>query len=109
MRSWAKPTAEDVDRAVLRLSHKELSRYFFDRLENPEWIQALRAKGFFASPPQPVTDEAGELLGWPPWPEGRYLARMAQYVPEVVVTILLEVPSTLNPYVHQDYFDAACR
>jgi hypothetical protein len=109
MRSWAKPTADEIDRAVLRLSHRELVRYFFDRLENPEWIEPLRARGYFASPPDSVMDQSGKLLGWPPWPEGRYLARMATFSPELVVEILLAVPRTKNPHVHQDYFDAACR
>jgi hypothetical protein len=47
MKSWAKPTPELVTRAIAGMPHSEQQRYFFDRLENPEWIEPLRKAKFF--------------------------------------------------------------
>ena len=49
--------------------------YFFDRLENPNWVDALHKAEFF-TPPDPVPAGDG-YVQFPPWPEGRYLARAA--------------------------------
>jgi len=51
MKSWKTPTPKQVDLAVALLAHIEQHRYFFDRLENPEWIEPLKSKGFFPSSP----------------------------------------------------------
>ncbi len=107
MRSWKKPTPEQVDKAVALLAHGENHRYFFDRLENPEWLVALKAKGFFSSPPSPIRDESRGTVAFPLWPESRYLARMAKFAPKNVVEILLQIPSTENGRVYDDLADAA--
>lgn len=60
MKSWKKPTPEQVDRAIALLVRVEQYRYFFDHLENPEWIPFLRSKGFFKSPPNIQRDEKKE-------------------------------------------------
>ena len=88
MRSWKKPTPEQVDQAVALLVYAEHYRYFFDRLENPEWLEPLWDKGFFKHPPQPVWDEGEGTIRFPPWPEARYLARMAKHKPELVAKII---------------------
>lgn len=106
MRSWKKPTPEQVDRAVALLGHSEQYRYFFDRLENPEWLEPLHKKGFFRHPPEPIQDEKGETIQFPPWPEGRYLARMAQHKPELVADIIENMDDTENAVVHGDLVDA---
>src|SRR2546422_126786 len=82
LKCWKTPTPDQVNKAVAQLGHGEYNRYFFDRLENPEWLGPLKAKGFLSSPPPPVHDEARGTIGFPPWPESRYLARMAKYAPE---------------------------
>ncbi len=107
MKSWKKPTPDQIDRAVVLLTHGEQHRHFFDRLENPEWLVPLKEKGFFSSPPPPVPDESGRNVGFPAWPESRYLARMAKLAPETVVDILTSIPDTENIRVHDDFADAA--
>lgn len=107
MRSWKKPTPEQVEKAVALLGHIEQRRYFFDRLENPEWIQPLSLKGFFHDPPQPVRNEVEGTVAFPPWPESRYLARMASRAPSQVLGILIEVSDTDNITVHVDLADTA--
>lgn len=106
MKSWNKPTPEQVDQAVALLVHAEQYRYFFDRLENPEWLEPLRQKGFFRHPPQPIRNEEEGTILFPPWPEARYLARMAQHKPERVAEIIGEMDDTENTNVLGDLVDA---
>lgn len=106
MKSWNKPTPEQVDQAVALLVHAEQYRYFFDRLENPEWLEPLRQKGFFRHPPQPIRNEEEATIRFPPWPEARYLARMAQHKPERVAEIIREMDDTDNAAVLSDLLDA---
>jgi hypothetical protein len=102
MKFWKMPTPEQVTKTVVLLGHAEQYRYFFDRLENPLWIEPLKIKGFFSSPPQAIRDEARGTIGFPPWPASRYLARMAVRAPEIVLEVALQIPSTENVRVHED-------
>lgn len=106
MRSWKTPTPEQVDRAVALLGHAEQYRYFFDRLENPEWLEPLWEKGFFRDPPAPVRNEEEGTIRFPPWPEAKYLARMAKHKPELVARIILEMDDTNNAAAISDLVDA---
>ena len=107
MRSWKKPTLDLVDRAISLLAYAEHYRYFFDRLENPEWLEPLWKKGFFRSPPSPVKDKDKGTISFPPWPEARYLARMAKYKPQLVRDIIGQMPETDNIQVLCELADAA--
>jgi len=107
MKSWKTPTPEQVDRAVALLGHAEHYRYFFDRLENPEWISPLKSKGFFSNPPKTQRDKTRGTIHFPPWPESRYLARMASLSPEVALEVILQIPDTDNVRVCEDLPDAA--
>jgi hypothetical protein len=99
-------TPEQVDKTVVLLVHDEQYRYFFDRLENPEWIEPLWGKGFFRQPPKPIQDEEEGTIRFPPWPEARYLARMAKHKPEIVADIIQDMDDTDNVAVHSDLLDA---
>lgn len=107
MPSWKKPTPEEIDHAVALLSHGEHYRYFFDKLGNPEWIAPLRSKGFFTNPPAVRIDETQRIIATPPWPESRYLSRMASLMPELVVDVILKIPPTKNTSIHEDLIEAA--
>lgn len=107
MKSWKTPTPEQVEKVVARLGHPEQRRYFFDRLENPSWIEPLKEKGFFDTPPQAIRNEERETIRFPPWFVSRYLARMASQAPEAVLDIILHIPDTDNVRVHEDLTDAA--
>jgi hypothetical protein len=106
MKSWKTPTPEQVARAVALLSHAEHCHYFFDRLENPNWIAPLRDRGFLSSPPPVVRDNTTGSIHFPPWPASRYLARIAMHVPEMVLNIIIQI-DTENILVHEDFADAA--
>jgi hypothetical protein len=107
MRFWKKPTPEQVERAISLLAYVEHHRYFFDRLENPEWLEPLWEQGFFKHPPEPVRNEEEGAVRFPPWPEARYLARMAKHKPELVCRIMREMSDTKNATVHVDLANAA--
>src|SRR5207245_6481840 len=83
--------------------------YFFDKLENPAWLQLLRKENFFAHPPAPERDEENRTIAFQPWPQSRFLARMGKIdaVQEFVLTIALEIPKTENVAVQQDLVDVA--
>src|SRR5205823_7687116 len=100
---------EQVSQAVALLGRVEQYRYFFDRLENPLWIQPLATKGSFQHPPAIVRDEAHGTVRFPPWPESRYLARMAQppEAQEQVLEVALRIPDTDNIWAYEDLTDVA--
>lgn len=103
MKSWKTPTPEQVARTVALLGHVEQYRYFFDRLENPEWIKPLKSKGFFSNPPKAQRDEAHGTIGFPPWPESHYLVRMVEIEPEVVSEVIKDVHDTDNVRIYEDF------
>lgn len=108
MKSWKKPTPEQVGKAVAKLGRLGHYRYFFDRLENPEWILPLKENHFFENPPKAQIDEVRGTIGFPIWPESRYLARMAALKPnKLVLDVILKIPDTDNGIVHEDLVDAA--
>jgi hypothetical protein len=108
MKSFNEPTGSEVDAAVaLLLSSPVHAPYFFDRLENPNWIGPLKVHRIFARPPAPERVEGGGDR-YPIWPASQYLARVAGSAPEEVAEILRGVGAE-NPSVLRDILDAAGR
>ena len=107
MKSWTKPTPEQVNRVVGKLARPGAHRYFFTNLQNPEWVEPLRAKGFFSSPPHVTRDDLNGVMRIPDWPEADYLGRVASEVPELVTDIVLQMPDTTNDRVHQSLTSVA--
>lgn len=106
MKSWTKPTPEQVDRAISLLGQVQNIRYFFDKLENPEWITPLYKKGYFSHPPELSKNEEQGTIGFPPWPASSYLARMAALKPKEVLDIITKIPDTENIRVCEDFLEA---
>ena len=107
MRSWKKPTPEQVNKAVALLAAREQRRHFFDKLNNPLWVEPLREKGFFQNPPDAVPDESTGHARLAAWPELEYLVRMAREVPDLVTEVALEIPDTTNSRIHAGLADIA--
>ena len=102
---WTVPSEADVDQVVVLAARLENRTYLFDRLENPEWVSALDGRGFFDDAPSPVeTDEPG-YVPFPPWPEGRYLVRMAPVAPLAVAKALKGLPPSANPGVTRNLLE----
>ncbi|MCE2511392.1 MAG: hypothetical protein J4F50_02325 [Acidimicrobiia bacterium] len=99
MNDWTAPSGSELARVVALATRFENRTYFFDRLENPEWVSALADEGVFDDPPdREQADEAG-YWRFPPWPEGRYLARMAPAAPDAVAAVLEKSRPSANPRV----------
>ena len=99
MNDWTAPTDAQLAQFKVLATRFENRTYFFDRLENPEWVSALADEGVFDDPPdREQADEAG-YWRFPPWPEGRYLARMAPAAPDAVAAVLEKSRPSANPRV----------
>src|SRR5260370_1036269 len=107
MKSWKKPTPEQIARAVAALGRPGHHSHFFDRLENPEWVSPLLQAGFFKEPPSLVRDDAAHTYRFPLWPESRYLVRMAELAPQAVFEATQAIPVTDNISVWEDLADIA--
>ena len=82
-------------------------KYFFDRLDSPDWILPLKAKGFFKEPPEPIVE--GGYIQYSIWPESQFLNRVVESASKEVCDIALELPPTNNIRVHEDFAQAACK
>lgn len=80
-------------------------RFFYSQLSTPDWIEPLRKLGVFSTP-LPAIKESG-TISFPEWPESSYLVRMVPLAPESVQKVILEIPSTDNLTIHQDFVVAA--
>ena len=109
MPSWKSPTPDDIARVRALVARPSQHRYFFERLENPKWLQPLWKAGFFDSPPALDRNAERGTIGFPPWPESRYLVRMSahQEAHEDLIDILSALPQTDNERVIEDVIDVA--
>ncbi len=100
------PTRKDVDALRNRVpNHSVTYGHFFDRVEHPKWLDLLAGEGFFKSPPDPIRE--GDTIRFPPWPESRYLVRMAKVaeLQSPIAEIAARIPDSENIYVLQDLAD----
>lgn len=103
----SQPTPDDIKKLANEIPNNVVTRsYFFERLDNPEWLEPLWKKDFFRHPPAPVRDEEQGTIRFPPWPEARYLARMAKHKPELVAQIIQQMDDTENTFVQGDLVEA---
>lgn len=107
MRSWKTPTPEQIERVVSLLGRVGQINYFFDKLENPLWIDPLYKKGFFDRPPTVIVDKNENMLTFPNWPASQFLARVASEAPDLAMTQILRTTPTANPRVQKDLLEAA--
>ncbi|MCY4516163.1 MAG: hypothetical protein OXB99_02870 [Acidimicrobiaceae bacterium] len=106
MTSWSRPSESELAEVEALAIRPENRRYFFDRLENPNWVSPLAQRGYFGGPPEPVRDDESGQVRYPPWPEGRYLARMASEAPDAVAEALSRIPGSSNPAVTRILLEA---
>lgn len=105
MKSYDKPTSNQVEAAMPLLSSPQHEAYFFAHLQNPHWITPLQKRGMFTYPPK-VEHVKGGGIRFPIWPASKYLARMAAHVPSEVASIFSGLV-TENASVIGDMLDAA--
>lgn len=91
------PDGNDADKLIQRCPNNFVSlKYFFDQLNNPQWVCLLDSKGYLSNPPEPEVDVEGKWTRCPPWAPGEYLKRMASVVPEQVRDVILKIRGGRN-------------
>lgn len=100
-------TPANVHLVVAQLGHIEHYKYFFEHIEDPAWIPALKAEGIFKTPP-PVE---GTLI--PRWAASEFLVRVADRADSnEVMNALTDIADALaqrtfpNPLIVRDFVDA---
>ncbi|MCK9914657.1 MULTISPECIES: hypothetical protein [Microbacterium] len=81
---------------------------FYEELANPLWVAPLMEAFAFDSPPEPTVDSDG-LIREVYWPEMDYLTRMADFVPNDVVTVLLRLKASSNSWVRRGTIEIAAK
>jgi hypothetical protein len=107
MKSWTTPTPDIVDKAVASMVRFEQQRHFFEKLENPMWIEPLKKKGWFSESPIPKRDAERGTIEFRAWPSLKYLSRMAAKEPKLVADVMVTIPDSDNPYIVQSFISAA--
>src|SRR5258707_8986910 len=104
------PREEQIQRALELIAKPGSGHnyvHFFTRLEDPAWLEPLRAAGYFREPPEPQQAEGGWVF--PGWPESSYLERVADRAQAEVAAIVKEIPTSENPRVQADLARIAAR
>ena len=98
---------EDVDRVFDLMEKRGANHvFFFNHADGTSWISVLRERGYFSSPRN--SEEMGDgQLYFPNWWPIVYLSRVAGKVPDEVVDIVLGLPQTDNPRVHNYILEIA--
>jgi hypothetical protein len=109
----AAPTEDDAKRLHLNVPNNPATyRYFFHRLHNPAWLKPLHVQKLFDHPLEPTYEQTdkGTMVTHSPWPQSRYLVRMAAIentdVRASVLGIALQI-ETENIFIHMDLIDVA--
>jgi hypothetical protein len=106
MKSWTQPTSEMIEKVLASVKKETDRQYFFSRLKNPLWIQPLRERGYFGTPPGAKHLPDG-YVQFPHWQELSYLVTVASEAPDAIIDILLALPKTDNPRVYDDILSIA--
>lgn len=75
----AKTTISDTDISTLKgkIPNSPVTyNYFFEKLDNPDWLTPLKEGGFFKTPPPPMEHPEGGT-SYPFWSQALYLKKMA--------------------------------
>ena len=102
------PTEDDINSMLELIERRGANyRFFFEYAKNPVWIPILKDQDFFNTPPDVKPDDEGYVT-YPFWPPISYLKRVANYAPEQVVGILVDLAETDNPHVLREICEIAC-
>lgn len=107
------PGAETLARLMPLLGGAQQLHHFFERIEDPAWLEPLARSGLLSCAPAVVVHEsdAGRSLRYPGWPAAKFLMRQAGHeaVQERVAEVANAVQDADNPWVHHDLAEIALR
>jgi hypothetical protein len=101
---YTRPAVSDVEGVVARTGHLQHRRFFYAKLENPNWVAPLMGHGAFKTAPR--TDDRSEL-SMDGWPEGEFLAKVACLAPDEVFAAVKPALSSDHPVVQRIVLDLA--
>jgi hypothetical protein len=82
-------------------------RYFYDKLQDIQWLEILDKANVFGKVPEPIEDREKGTIVYLSWPESIFLKKMASQLPEKVTEIALRVPDNNNYHIYEDLADIA--
>lgn len=97
-----------IHKALASVKKETDRQYFFSRLKNPLWIQPLKDRDYFQSPPG-VKHLPDGSIQFPFWPEFSYLVQVFDSEPEKVLSILEQLPDTDNPRILNGIIDVVLK
>lgn len=102
------PSSTDYKGTLAHLLEDErLNEYFFTHISDPAWLPVLVDAAKFATVPSVVVNEAERTVGFPAWPQGEYLKKIAELVPGSVCDVVLRIPATQNARVYDSILQIA--
>lgn len=101
------PSKEHVRAALDKIQRTADYDFFFDNLKSADWLEPLDELKQFDRPSEPLRD--GNSVRYPFWSPARYLVKVASEKSDKVMQIILKVPPSDNPRVHEDFVDAALK
>lgn len=101
------PTKEQVQTIISKIQRRVDFEFFMDNLNTPDWLEPLIQLGHFNQPEVPIRE--GDTVRFPFWPQARYLIKIAEQEPKKVMDVILKVPETENPRVHEDFVEATLK
>jgi len=98
-----KISSNEINLILNYVSEEKYSRYFFNKLDNPSWIEPLYEKGMFYKIPSIIEIKPGTII-CPDWPAGKYLARFADQFEDIIID-LIQNTITENYRVQEIFID----
>lgn len=99
---------DDVKRMLSLVERKGANFFFFFKrvteTADASWVDTLKNKGYFASPPKAERIDDNKT-GFPLWWPILYLAEVSNHAPDKVTEIVLGLPKVDNPRVYESILD----
>lgn len=91
-KNFESPDEKQVQSVINLINDVRYEKYFFDGLENSNWVIPLFQKGVFNKVPPPLEDQNNPgYFGMPVWHAGEYLKRMAEKYPNIVKEVAISL------------------
>ena len=101
--------SETLATVIKLIKHKTANfTFFFDKLENPDWLQLLDQEGFFKNLPGPEPTDDGRIM-YRHYLPLMVLTRLAGTAPKAVTAILVKLRLPDNPYVGDQIIQCMAR
>ena len=101
------PSNNHIEKLKELLKYPITEKYFFQKLESPNWLNKLEEINIFSNPPGKIKD--GNLVYFSYWPLSKYLIKIAENKPREVMDIIKELQKTNNTRIQEDFIECALK